>query len=69
MKRDEEFCAPDSEKNHWNMVDRVRYYREKVNVRTLSELDLVQQFNRDFDALLDNVRLDKFYHAPEDFSQ
>jgi hypothetical protein len=69
MKRVEEFCAPDSEKNHWNVVDRARYYTEKVNGRTLSEVELVKQFNREFDAWLDNVRLDKFYHAPEDFSE
>jgi len=60
MKRDEEFCAPDSEKNHWNVVDRARYYREKVNIRTFSEVELVKQFNRDFDAWLVDVRLDKF---------
>jgi hypothetical protein len=67
--RDEEFCVPDSEKNHWNEVDRVRYYREKVNGRTPREVELIKQFNREFDAWLDNVRLDKFYHAPENFSQ
>jgi hypothetical protein len=69
LKRDEEFCAPDSEKNHWNEVDRARYYHEKVNVRTPGEMELIKQFNREFDAWLDNVRLDKFYHAPEDFSE
>jgi hypothetical protein len=66
MKKDEEFCAPDSEKNHWNVVDRARYYREKVNVRTLSEMELVKQFNLDFDAWLVDVRLDKLSHEPED---
>jgi hypothetical protein len=60
LKRDEEFFAPDSEKNHWNAVDRARYYREKVNVRTLGEMDLIKQFSRDFDAWLVDVRLDKF---------
>ena len=59
-KRDEEFCAPDSEKNHWNEVDRARYYHIKVNVCTPSEMELVKLFNRDFDAWLDDVRLDKF---------
>jgi hypothetical protein len=69
VKRDEEFCAPESEKNHWNEVDRARYYHEKVNVRAQSDMELIKQFNREFDAWLDNVRLDKFYHAPENFSQ
>jgi hypothetical protein len=41
-------------------VDRARYYREKVNVRTLGEMDLIKQFSRDFDAWLVDVRLDKF---------
>jgi hypothetical protein len=67
MKRDEEFCAPDSEKNHWNVVDRDRFYREKVEVRTLSEAELIKQFNRDFDAWLVDVRLEKYSHEPEDF--
>ena len=60
LKRDEEFCAPDSEKNHWNAVDRARYYREKVDVRTFCEVELIKQFNRDFDAWLVDVRLEKF---------
>lgn len=59
-KKDEEFCEPESEKNHWNVVDRARYYREKVDVRTPSEMELIKQFNRDFDAWLVDVRLDKF---------
>jgi hypothetical protein len=66
--RDEEFCTPDSEKNHWNEVDRARYYHEKVNVRTPGKMELIKQFNREFDVWLDNVRLDKFYYPPEDFS-
>jgi hypothetical protein len=69
MKRDEEFCAPESEKNHWNEVDRARYYHEKVNVRTPGEMELIKQFNCEFDAWLDDIRLDKFYHTPEDFSE
>ena len=68
-KRDKEFCAPDSEKSHWNEVDRARYYHEKVNVRTPGEIELIKQFNREFDAWLDNVRLDKIYPAPGDFSE
>jgi hypothetical protein len=67
MKRDEEFCAPESEKNHWNVVDRARYYQEKVNGRTLSEAELIKQFNRDFDAWLVDVRLDIISHEPEDY--
>jgi len=67
--RDKEFCAPESEKNHWNEVDRARYYHEKVNVRTPGEIELIKQFNREFDAWLDNVRLDKIYPAPGDFSE
>jgi hypothetical protein len=66
---DEEFCEPESEKNHWNEVDRTRYYHEKVNVRTPGEIELIKQFNREFDTWLDDVRLDKFYHVPEDFSE
>ena len=50
-------------------MDQVRYYHEKVNVRTPDEADLIKQFNREFDAWLDDVRLDKFYHASEDFSE
>jgi hypothetical protein len=50
-------------------VDRARYYHEKVNVRTVGEMELMKQFNREFDAWLDNVRLDKFYPSPEDFSR
>jgi hypothetical protein len=60
LKRDEEFCAPDNEKNHWNAVDRARYYREKVEVRTFCEVEQITQFNRDFDAWLVDVRLQKF---------
>jgi hypothetical protein len=67
--RDEEFCVPESEKNHWNEVDRARYYHEKVNVRNPSEMVLIKQFNRKFDAWLDNVRLEKFYYTPEDFRE
>jgi len=63
LKKNEEFCAPDSEKNHWNMVDRERYYREKADARSFSEVELVKQFNRDFDAWLVDVRLDKFWHT------
>ena len=69
LKRDEEFCAPDSEKNHWNVVDRARYYREKVDVHTFREVELVKQFSRDFDAWLVDVRLDKFSREPEDPDQ
>jgi hypothetical protein len=59
-KKDEEFCALDSEKNHWDVADRARYYREKADARTSSEMELIKEFNREFDAWLDNVRLDKF---------
>ena len=69
MIRDEELCAPDSEKNHWNEVDQARYYHEKVNVRAQGEMELIKQFNRELDAWLDNVRLDKCHHAAEDFSE
>ena len=57
---DEEFCASGSEKNHWNEADRARYYHQKVNVHTPDEVELIKQFNREFDAWLDDVRLDKF---------
>jgi hypothetical protein len=60
LKRDEEFCAPDSEKNHWNAVDRARYYREKADDRTFCEVEQITQFNHDFDAWLVDVRLQKF---------
>jgi hypothetical protein len=66
---DEESCELMSEKNHWNEVDRTRYYHEKVNIRTPAEMDLIKQFNREFDAWLDNVRLEKFSHASEDFCE
>jgi hypothetical protein len=38
-----------------------------VEVRTLSEAELIKQFNRDFDAWLVDVRLEKYSHEPEDF--
>jgi hypothetical protein len=56
----DEFYVPDSEKNHWNELDRARYYHEKVNVRSPGEMELIRQFNREFDAWLDDVRLDTF---------
>jgi hypothetical protein len=60
VKGDVELCEADAEKNHWNVVDRARYYREKVAVRTPDEVERIKQFNRDFDAWLVDVRQQQF---------
>ena len=51
-----ERCATDGEKNHWDVRDRARYYREKVAVRSPADGERIRRFNRDFDAWLVGVR-------------
>jgi hypothetical protein len=56
-----ELCPPDGEKNHWQVEDRARYYREKVSVRSSDEVTRIAQFFRGFDAWLVDVRNDEYH--------
>ena len=51
-----ELCPIDGEKDHWQVEDRARYYREKVAVRTPDEAERITQFYREFDTWLVEVR-------------
>jgi hypothetical protein len=55
-KDEDEPCPVDGEKDHWQVQDRVRFYREKVSVRTPFEVTRIAQFYREFDAWLTEVR-------------
>ena len=59
-KGEAELCPIDGEKNHWDVVGRARYYREKVAVRTPDEVERIKRFYRDFDTWLVDVRQQKF---------
>jgi hypothetical protein len=59
-KGETELCPIDGEKNHWDVVDRARYYREKVAVLTPDGVERITRFNRDFDAWLVDVRQQKY---------
>jgi hypothetical protein len=58
-KGEAELCPIDGEKNHWDMMDRARYYRENVSVRTPDEVEWMAQFYRGFEDWLDEVRQQK----------
>lgn len=51
-----ELCPIDGEKNHWQVEERARYYREKVSVHSPDEVTRISQFFRGFDAWFVNVR-------------
>jgi hypothetical protein len=55
-----ELCPIDGEKDHWQVEDRARYYREKVAVRTPDEVMREVQFFHGFDAWLINVRKEEY---------
>ena len=55
-----ELCPIDGEKDHWQVEDRARYYREKVAVRTPDEVMRTVQFFHGFDAWLVNVRKEEY---------
>lgn len=55
-KGENKLCPIDGEKNHWDVVDRARYYQEKVSVRSTDEVERIQRFYRDFDSWLVDVR-------------
>jgi len=55
-----ELCPIDGEKDHWQVEDRARYYREKVAVRTPDEVTRTVQFFHGFDAWLVNVRKEEY---------
>jgi len=59
-KGEAELCPIDGEKDHWDVVDRARYYREKVSVRTPDEVERIKKFYRDFDTWLVDVRQQKY---------
>ena len=58
-KDEAELCPIDDEKDHWQVEDRTRYYREKVAVRTPDEVMRMARFYRDFEAWLVDVRQQK----------
>ena len=49
----------DGEKNHWDVDDQARYYREKVAARTPDEVMRKAQFYRKFEDWLVDVRQQK----------
>jgi hypothetical protein len=55
-----ELCPIDGEKDHWQVEDRARYYREKVAVRTPDEVMREVQFFHGFDAWLIKVRKEEY---------
>jgi hypothetical protein len=55
-KNEAESGPVDGEKDHWQVEDRVRYYSEKVAVRTPDEVKRLSEFYCDFDAWLVEVR-------------
>ncbi|HUW86084.1 MAG TPA: hypothetical protein VMV55_04315 [Methanoregula sp.] len=55
-KGEAELCPVDGEKDHWDGEDQVRYYREKVAVRTPDQVKRMAQFYREFDEWLADVR-------------
>jgi hypothetical protein len=65
-KSEADLCPTEGEKDHWDVVDQARYYREKVSVRTPDEVERITRFNHDFDAWLDDVRKRKYHFFPDD---
>lgn len=57
----DELCPIDGEKNHWQVEDRARYYREKVSVRSSDEVTSMAQFFHGFDAWLVDVRNNEYH--------
>jgi hypothetical protein len=55
-KGESELCPIDGEKNHWDVEDQARYYREKLAVRTPDEGEWMVQFYREFENWLVDVR-------------
>jgi hypothetical protein len=56
VKDEAELCPIDDEKDHWQVEDQVRYYRERVTIRTPDEVERIAQFYQDFDTWLVDVR-------------
>lgn len=52
----EDFCRVDDEKDHWQVEDRDRYYRQKVAIRTPDEMIRMAAFYRDFESWIVGVR-------------
>ena len=55
-KGEDELYPIDGEKDHWDVENQVRYYREKVAVSTPDEVKRLARFYREFDDWLDDVR-------------
>jgi hypothetical protein len=49
-------CPTDGEKVHWQVEDRVRYYRDKVALCTSDDVERITRFHRDFDVWLERIR-------------
>lgn len=55
--KDEAALKPvDGEKNHWEEVDRARYYSEKISLRSSDEVERIRLFSREFSSWLETVR-------------
>jgi hypothetical protein len=54
--REPEFRPPDSEQDHENAMERVRFCHEKTAKQTPDEIERIHQFHRKFEAWLASVR-------------
>jgi hypothetical protein len=54
--RDVQFNPLDGEKDHEDVQGHVRYYREKIGMRTEEDMERIRRFYREFDTWLEIVR-------------
>jgi len=55
-KGEAELCPTDSEKNHWDVEGRARYYSGKISLRSSDEVERIRLFSREFSSWLETVR-------------